>query len=123
MSTRKLIIGLANVIAFSLLISSCNKSPENKLSSPVSSESELIKTIHRYTFRDLNKNGKLDIYEDPRQSIELSIKDLLKQMTLEEKAGMTPPLRAAIFNVRNQKEDMPYDSKDPLYKFGFGLSY
>jgi len=25
--------------------------------------------------------------------------------------------------VRNQKEDMPYDSKDPLYKFGYGLSY
>ncbi|MGZ3777152.1 MAG: glycoside hydrolase family 3 C-terminal domain-containing protein, partial [Mucilaginibacter sp.] len=25
--------------------------------------------------------------------------------------------------VRNQKEDMPYDSKDPLYKFGTGLSY
>lgn len=25
--------------------------------------------------------------------------------------------------VRNQKEDVPYDSKDPLYKFGFGLKY
>jgi beta-glucosidase len=25
--------------------------------------------------------------------------------------------------VRMQKEDVPYDSKDPLYKFGFGLSY
>jgi beta-glucosidase len=25
--------------------------------------------------------------------------------------------------VRNQKEDVPYDTKDPLYKFGFGLSY
>jgi beta-glucosidase len=25
--------------------------------------------------------------------------------------------------VHNQKEDVPYDSKDPLYKFGFGLSY
>jgi beta-glucosidase len=25
--------------------------------------------------------------------------------------------------VKNQKEDLPYDSKDPLYKFGFGLSY
>lgn len=25
--------------------------------------------------------------------------------------------------VRNQKEDLPYDSKDPLYKFGFGLTY
>jgi len=25
--------------------------------------------------------------------------------------------------VRNQKEDVPYDSKNPLYPFGFGLSY
>jgi beta-glucosidase len=25
--------------------------------------------------------------------------------------------------VRAQKEDLPHDSKDPLYKFGFGLSY
>jgi beta-glucosidase len=25
--------------------------------------------------------------------------------------------------VRNQKEDVPYDSKNPLYKFGHGLSY
>ncbi len=25
--------------------------------------------------------------------------------------------------VRTQKEDLPYDSKAPLYKFGFGLSY
>jgi len=25
--------------------------------------------------------------------------------------------------VRQQKEDMPYDSKDPLFRFGFGLTY
>ncbi len=25
--------------------------------------------------------------------------------------------------VRNQKEDVPYDSNNPLYKFGAGLSY
>jgi len=25
--------------------------------------------------------------------------------------------------IKNQKEDVPYDSKDPLYKFGSGLSY
>ena len=25
--------------------------------------------------------------------------------------------------VNNQKEDLPYDSKAPLYKFGFGLRY
>ncbi len=40
------------------------------------------------TFRDLNKNGKLDIYEDPRRPIAERVEDLLKQMTLEEKAGM-----------------------------------
>jgi beta-glucosidase len=40
------------------------------------------------TFRDLNKNGKLDIYEDPRRPVEERVEDLLKQMTLEEKAGM-----------------------------------
>lgn len=39
-------------------------------------------------FRDLNKNGKLDIYEDPKQPVEARVKDLLSQMTLEEKAGM-----------------------------------
>ena len=25
--------------------------------------------------------------------------------------------------VRNQQEDTPYDSKDPLYEFGYGLTY
>ena len=40
------------------------------------------------TFRDLNKNGQVDPYEDPRCPIEERIEDLLSQMTLEEKAGM-----------------------------------
>ncbi|SKC89693.1 glycoside hydrolase family 3 protein [Ohtaekwangia koreensis] len=39
-------------------------------------------------FRDLNKNGKLDVYEDSHESVDNRIDDLLKQMTLEEKAGM-----------------------------------
>jgi len=25
--------------------------------------------------------------------------------------------------VENQKEDVPYDSKDPLYGYGYGLTY
>lgn len=40
------------------------------------------------TFRDLNKNGKLDPYEDPRRPIEERVEDLLAQVTLEEKAGL-----------------------------------
>jgi beta-glucosidase len=47
-----------------------------------------ILTQDGITFRDLNKNGTLDIYEDPRRRIEERVEDLLKQMTLEEKAGM-----------------------------------
>ncbi|MCC6462038.1 MAG: glycoside hydrolase family 3 C-terminal domain-containing protein [Saprospiraceae bacterium] len=39
-------------------------------------------------FRDLNKNGKLDVYEDVSQPIEARVNDLLAQMNLEEKAGM-----------------------------------
>jgi len=36
----------------------------------------------------LNKNGRLDPYEDPRRPIEERVADLLQQMTLEEKAGL-----------------------------------
>lgn len=39
-------------------------------------------------FRDLNKNGRMDPYEDPRRPVEERVDDLLAQMTLEEKAGM-----------------------------------
>ncbi len=38
-------------------------------------------------YRDLNKNGEMDLYEDKNQPIESRIDDLLSQMTLEEKAG------------------------------------
>ena len=40
-----------------------------------------------FQFKDLNKNGKLDVYEDWRQSPQARAKDLVRQMTLEEKAG------------------------------------
>lgn len=42
----------------------------------------------KVAFRDLNKNQKLDVYEDSSQSIEARIEDLISQMTLEEKAGL-----------------------------------
>ena len=51
-------------------------------------ESTVLKQNGMATFRDLNKNGSMDIYEDPAQKLENRVDDLLKQMTLEEKAGM-----------------------------------
>ena len=46
------------------------------------------------TFRDLNGNGRLDVYEDPSRPLEERVEDLLAQMTLEEKAGLMfhPPI-------------------------------
>ena len=41
-----------------------------------------------FTFRDLNKNGRLDPYEDCRLPVEERIADLLAQMVLPEKAGL-----------------------------------
>ena len=40
-----------------------------------------------FQFKDLNKNGKLDNYEDWRTPVDSRVADLISQMTLEEKAG------------------------------------
>lgn len=61
---------------------------ENKLPPVVILHSSLVRVDGGITYRDLNKNGKMDVYEDRRQPIEKRVQDLLKQMTLEEKAGM-----------------------------------
>lgn len=58
-----------------------------KLNEVALQQSKLIKDENGFLYRDLNKNGKLDIYEDPRQPVEARIDDLISQMTLEEKAG------------------------------------
>jgi beta-glucosidase len=50
--------------------------------------SNLVQTKNDMVYRDLNKNGIMDIYEDPRQPIPERVEDLLRQMTLEEKAGL-----------------------------------
>ena len=75
-------------------------------------QSGLIKTEDGFTFRDLNKNGKLDVYEDPRQTIEARIEDLLGQMTLEEKAGML------FINGSVVNEDGSIDEKPGAPGFG-----
>ena len=49
---------------------------------------EMQQTAEGVQYRDLNKNGRLDPYEDPRLPIEERIADLLSQMTLAEKAGL-----------------------------------
>lgn len=72
-----------------------------------------VLTVDGLDFRDLNKNGKLDIYEDSRASIDDRVNDLVSQMSLEEKAGsmfitmigMTP---------EGEPMDKPFMTSNPL---------
>ncbi len=50
-------------------------------------EEASVLTRRGIEFRDLNKNGSIDIYEDWQRPVEERIQDLVNQMTLEEKAG------------------------------------
>jgi beta-glucosidase len=63
-------------------------SASNNLNELVKQQSDLVKYEGDFAYRDLNKNGKCDVYEDPRQPVEARVEDLLSQMTLAEKAGM-----------------------------------
>lgn len=47
-----------------------------------------IMKIKRLAFKDLNRNGKLDPYEDWRKPAEERAKDLASQMTVEQIAGL-----------------------------------
>ena len=42
----------------------------------------------QFIFKDLNKNQKLDVYEDWRQPLDKRVANLVSQMTLQEKVGM-----------------------------------
>ncbi|MFI1581157.1 glycoside hydrolase family 3 protein [Embleya sp. NPDC020630] len=51
----------------------------------------MLRTLRHHDgtpFRDLNHNGTMEPYEDPRLPIEERVADLLGRMTLEEKAGL-----------------------------------
>ena len=52
----------------------------------------LLLPVQKNTYRDLNKNGRMDVYENPRANIDARVEDLLSQMTLEEKTCQTATL-------------------------------
>ncbi|WP_419801558.1 glycoside hydrolase family 3 N-terminal domain-containing protein [Mucilaginibacter sp.] len=87
LSIKKIIFTGGLSVMFVTVLIAFKQKDVNALPSQVIQNSSLLKTIEGVTFRDLNKNGKLDIYEDNRQPIADRVKDLLSQMTLEEKAG------------------------------------
>ncbi|HEU4435760.1 MAG TPA: glycoside hydrolase family 3 N-terminal domain-containing protein [Pyrinomonadaceae bacterium] len=52
----------------------------------------LLLPVQKNAYRDLNKNGRMDVYENPRAPVDGRVEDLLSQMTLEEKTCQTATL-------------------------------
>jgi beta-glucosidase len=74
------------------------------------------KNIYFAGWIDLNKNGKKDVYEDPRVAINQRVEDLLAQMTVEEKTNQTATLYG--YN-RVLKDSLPTaDWKNAIWKDG-----
>ncbi|RKN81564.1 glycoside hydrolase family 3 protein [Ulvibacterium marinum] len=78
------IIGLMLISALIVYINMSNSSKNNM--ALLGDEAPTL-TKNGATFRDLNKNGRLDIYESPTANLEERVDDLVSQMNLEEKAG------------------------------------
>lgn len=84
----EILLGIITLILISIIVISIRfnriSSKNMKLAGP---EAPVLEE-NGFSFRDLNKNGRLDLYEDSRQTIDKRIEDLISQMTVEEKAGM-----------------------------------
>lgn len=81
---------LSSFSAFCLIMAgmiSCTGGKETKPQPVLGTRSVAIISKSGLQFKDLNKNGKLDKYEDWRLSSEERSHDLLSKMSLEEKAG------------------------------------
>ncbi len=75
-------------------------------------------SIYQDGWNDLNKNGKMDTYENPKLDIEKRIDDLLSKMTLEEKTCQMATLYGF---CRVAKDELPTEQwANEIWKDGIG---
>ena len=85
--TGKILGGLIVLILLTYLVFWIKWKVQASSNMELAGEEAPTLTSNGQQFRDLNKNGKLDAYEDKNADIEARIDDLLAQMNPEEKAG------------------------------------
>ena len=56
-------------------------------------------------FKDLNKNGTLDVYEDWREETDTRVADLISQMTAEEEVGLLFCVNTQLADARQMVEE------------------
>jgi len=99
------------VVAFAI-VSTSKANRAKKLYAQLGEEAPVL-TVDGHTFRDLNKNEVLDLYEDSRVEVEARITDLIGQMTLEEKVG-TMFVSMIGMTADGNPYDKPKLSKNPI---------
>lgn len=56
-------------------------------------------------FKDLNKNGSLDVYEDWREDTDTRVADLINQMTPEEEVGLLFCVNTQLYDARHMVKE------------------
>ncbi|MEQ7799017.1 glycoside hydrolase family 3 N-terminal domain-containing protein [Pedobacter sp. ASV1-7] len=99
------------------------------------------KSIYHKGWVDFNKNGKIDVFEDPSKPIDARVNDLLSQMNIDEKTCQTATLygygrvlkdempttewktkiwKDGIANIDEQLNSLPYNKKaETQYSFPY----
>lgn len=132
------------ILTVSMLLTSCNNWSETETGSmrmvtnkggqtlgyDTASGVKLL-TVDRFAFKDLNRNGKLDLYEDWRKSADVRAKDLASKLTIEQIAGLmlysahqaipsgSTRFGSSTYNGKPYAESgaKPYDLSDQQIKF------
>lgn len=78
---------LATVAALGIL-AGCSSSSTSETQPSVEARKAPTLAVDDLTFKDLNKNGTLDPYEDWRLPVDERVADLISKMTVPEKAGL-----------------------------------
>src|SRR6266446_1280372 len=99
-----------HLVVFAILVNAANFGlPAQGVTSPK-------KDIYHNGWIDLNKNGRMDVYENPKADINQRVNDLLSQMNLEEKTCQTATLYGY---ARVLKDELPTpDWKNQIWKDG-----
>lgn len=95
---------------------SSHKTNTTTIQPALGSRSVEILKINGLQFKDLNKNKKLDKYEDWRLPTEQRINDLISQMTIEEKVGFM------LISTTRLKGDWSFEQNAPKEEITSGFN-
>ena len=98
-------------LCISSLAGFSQSAPTKKITQPIlGHRSAPLINERGFQFKDLNKNGKLDKYEDWRLSNEERTKDLLSKMSVEEKVGFMLISTSRLKSERSAQINAPTDN-------------